>query len=127
MVMTSPMKKILVVDDSSTALMMSMTILAREPYVLLSARDGQEAVAKAKDARPDLILMDVMMPRMNGYEACRELRRFPETRRIPVLLVTTRGEETSVEQGYEAGCTDYVTKPISGPELLAKVRTYLAG
>jgi len=120
-----PMKKILIVDDSSTALMMSMTILAREPYVLMSARDGKEAVAKAKDARPDLILMDVVMPRMNGFEACQELRQHPETRKIPVLLVTTRGEESSVEKGFEAGCTDYVTKPISGPELLAKVRTYL--
>jgi CheY-like chemotaxis protein len=122
---TAPMKKILIVDDSSTALMMSMTILSKEPYVLLSARDGQEAVAKAKTTRPDLILMDVVMPRMNGLEACQEIRSFPETRNIPVLLVTTRGEEQSVEKGYEAGCTDYVTKPISGPELLAKVRTYL--
>jgi PleD family two-component response regulator len=121
-----PMKKILVVDDSSTALMMSMTVLSREPYILFSARDGQEAVHKARSERPDLILMDVIMPRMNGFEACQELRSFSETRHVPILLVTTRGEEKSVERGFEVGCTDYVTKPINGPELLAKVRTYLS-
>ena len=121
------MKKILVVDDSSTALMMSMTVLSKEPYILFSARDGQEAVNKARSERPDLILMDVVMPRMNGFEACQELRNFVETRNVPILLVTTRGEEASVEKGFEVGCTDYVTKPINGPELLEKVRTYLAG
>jgi CheY-like chemotaxis protein len=118
-------KKLLVVDDSRTALMMSMTILSRGPYVLVSAHDGAEAVAKAKTERPDLIVMDVVMPRMTGIEACAEIRRCPETRGIPVLLVTTRGEEENVARGREAGCTAYLTKPINGPELLAKIREYL--
>ncbi len=123
---TNPQKKVLVVDDSSTALMMSMTILSRGPYVLLAAHDGEEAVAKAKAERPDLIVMDVVMPRMNGIEACRELRRCAETQMIPILLVTTRGEEHNVQQGLASGCNGYLTKPINGPELLAKIRDYLA-
>jgi CheY-like chemotaxis protein len=120
-----PQKKVLVVDDSRTALMMSMTILSRGPYVLVAAHDGEEAVAKAKAERPDLIVMDVVMPRMTGIEACAELRRCPETRTIPVLLVTTRGEEEYVAEGHAAGCTEYLTKPINGPVLLAKIREYL--
>jgi len=119
-------KKVLVVDDSSTALLMSMTILSRGPYVLVAAHDGEEAVAKARAERPDLIVMDVVMPRMNGIEACRELRRLPETQKIPILLVTTRGEEHNVLAGRSSGCTDYLTKPINGAELLAKIREYLA-
>jgi DNA-binding response OmpR family regulator len=119
-------KKVLVVDDSRTALMMSMTILSRGPYVLVAAHDGEEAVAKAKAERPDLIVMDVVMPRMTGIEACAELRRCPETRKIPVLLLTTRGEEENVIRGLESGCTEYLTKPINGAELLAKIRQHLA-
>ena len=120
------MIRVLVVDDSRTALMMSMTILSRGPYVLLAAHDGEEAVAKAKAERPDLIVMDVVMPKMTGIEACLELRRCPETSAIPVLLVTTRGEEEFVAKGREAGCTEYLTKPVNGPELMAKIRDYLA-
>jgi DNA-binding response OmpR family regulator len=124
--MASTRKKVLVVDDSRTALMMSMTIIARGPYVLVEAHDGEEAVAKAKTERPDLIVMDVVMPRMTGLEACAELRRCPETRTIPVLLLTTRGEEENVIRGLESGCTEYLTKPVNGPELLAKIRQHLA-
>jgi CheY-like chemotaxis protein len=123
--MPEPLKKILVVDDSSTALLMSMTILSRGGFVLIAAHDGVEAVEKAHAEHPDLIVMDVVMPKMDGFEACRELRRSEDTRNIPVLLVTTRGEPVNVEKGYESGCTDYLSKPIRGPELLAKVRGHL--
>lgn len=115
-------KKILVVDDSKTCLFMESTLLRKGPYDLLTAADGEEAVRKAVSEHPDLILMDVVMPRMTGFEACRELKSRPETRDIPIILVTTRGEGENVETGYEAGCTDYVTKPVDGVELLAKVR-----
>jgi DNA-binding response OmpR family regulator len=94
---------------------------------VVSARDGQEGVEKAESERPDLILMDVMMPRMNGFEACRRLHEGERTRDIPVIMVSTRGELESVESGYESGCADYVTKPINGLELLSKVRSHLGG
>jgi DNA-binding response OmpR family regulator len=120
-------KKILVVDDSKTALFMVTTILKKEPYQLLTATDGQQAVDVATAEHPDLVLMDVVMPRMTGFEACRELKRREETKSIPVILVTTRGEEENVEIGFESGCNDYVTKPVNGQELLAKVRDLVAG
>jgi CheY-like chemotaxis protein len=119
-------KKILVVDDSKTALFMVTTILRKGPYELLTATDGQQAVEIATAQHPDLVLMDVVMPHMTGFEACRELKRRAETKAIPVILVTTRGEEENVETGYGSGCNDYVTKPVNGPELLAKVRDLVA-
>jgi DNA-binding response OmpR family regulator len=119
-------KKILVVDDSKTALFMVTTTLRKAPYQVITAGDGQEAVEVATAERPDLILMDVIMPRMTGFEACRELRRREETRFIPVILVTTRGESDNIESGFDSGCSDYVTKPINGQELLAKVRDHIA-
>ena len=118
-------KNILLVDDSNTALMIEQMLLSSTPYRIQTARDGQEAVAKATAEPPDLILMDVVMPNMTGLEACRALRAQPSTRAIPIILVTTRGESTSVEAGYESGCNDYVTKPINRLELLSKLRDQL--
>lgn len=118
-------KKILIVDDSSTVLLLEKMILSKGPYDVVSARDGQEGLEKAEAERPDLILMDVIMPRMDGFEACRRLREREATRDIPVIMVSTRGELESVESGYESGCSDYVTKPINGFELLSKIRSYL--
>ncbi len=117
-----PKKKILLVDDSATVLLMEKMILAKGPYDLVVAKDGQEGVEKAAAEKPDLILMDVMMPRLTGFEACKKIRAHGPTARIPVILVTTRGEEESMKQGFEAGCNAYVTKPINGADLLAKVR-----
>lgn len=118
-------KKILLVDDSSTVLLFEKMVLSKEPYDLVVAKDGQEGLEKAVAERPHLILMDVMMPRLNGFEACRHLRAQPGTAAIPVILVTTRGEADSVQTGKAAGCTDYVTKPINGAELLTKVRAHV--
>lgn len=118
--------KILVVDDSKTSIFVESALLRRGHYQIITANDGREAVDRALADRPDLILMDVVMPRMTGIEACAELRRHEDTRAIPVILVTTKGEEADVEAGYRSGCTDYVTKPVDGLELLAKVRSYLA-
>lgn len=119
-------KKILVVDDSRTALFMETMILRNAGWSLVTASDGAEAVEKATAEKPDLILMDVIMPRMTGFEACRALRAQEVTRHIPIILVTTRGEEENVEKGFESGCSDYVTKPINNLELLAKIQDHLS-
>ena len=120
-----PRKKILLVDDSSTILMMEKFILRNDPYVLITATNGEEAVRKAQSEQPDLILLDVIMPRMGGFEACRLIRDEASTKHIPIIMVTTRGEAVNVETGWVSGCTDYVTKPINAVELLAKVRNLL--
>jgi DNA-binding response OmpR family regulator len=118
-------KKILLVDDAETILMMERMILNKAGYELITAKDGQEAVSKAQNERPDLILMDVVMPKMNGFEACKHIRANDATKAIPIILVTTRGEAESVESGFESGCDEYVTKPINGLEIVSKVKSAL--
>lgn len=125
--MSDRKRKILLVDDSNTALMVERLLLGGASYDIVTARDGREAVEKAAVERPDLILMDVMMPNMTGIEACRALRAMPSTRDIPIILVTTRGEPENVGRGLASGCSDYITKPIDGAELMAKVRQYVEG
>jgi len=119
-------KKILVVDDSKTALMMEREILEKHTsYQCVTAADGREAVQKAQQECPDLVLMDVVMPHMNGFEACVAMRQHPITREIPIVLVTTRGEECYMEAGFQSGCNDYITKPVDGAELVALLQSYL--
>lgn len=120
------MKKILMVDDSCTARLVNRMIFSqRTNYELISASDGKEAVEKAHEVRPDIILMDVVMPRMTGLEACRALKKDKETQKIPVILLTTRGEEQYVQEGYASGCSDYLTKPVNDAELLDLLKAYL--
>jgi CheY-like chemotaxis protein len=123
---TDMKKKILLADDSGTILMMEKMILARGPYELVTAKDGLEAVEKALSERPDLILLDLVMPHLTGLQVLQRLRADESTRETPIIMVTTRGETSSVEAGYAHGCTDYVTKPIDSMELLEKVRGLLA-
>lgn len=119
-----PTQKILLVDDSMTTLFMEEMILNGR-YDVVKASNGEEAIAKAKVERPDLILLDVIMPKLDGFSACRALRALEETRETPIIMVTTRGEEENVERGYESGCNDYITKPINSLELIAKVENLL--
>jgi DNA-binding response OmpR family regulator len=118
-------KKILLVDDSSTVVMMERMILAAERFEIVTAANGQEGYDRAKAEQPDLILMDMVMPRMNGIEAVKALRGDESTKHIPIIMVTTRGEAESMELGFASGCNDYVTKPVNSAELLAKVRSIL--
>jgi len=118
-------KKVLLVDDSNTVLLMEKMILAKGPYELVTARDGVEAVAKAKSEMPDIILLDVMMPNLDGLSACAAIRSNPDTAHIPIVMVTTRGEEHNIETAFRNGCNDYVTKPINGLELLTKLQNIL--
>ena len=119
-------KKILLVDDSAVALMAAKMIVRRSgKYELLEAKDGEQAVAMAIAELPDLIVMDVVMPKMDGFEACRALREEESTKEIPIIMVTTRGEAENVETGYASGCNDYVTKPVNAMELMEKVESLI--
>lgn len=117
--------RVLLADDSATILMMQKMLLSREPIELITASDGREAFEKACSERPDLVVLDVVMPHLTGFEVCRRLRQTEGFQETPILLVTTRGEPENVENGYASGCTDYITKPIDSAEFLAKVREYL--
>lgn len=118
-------KKILLVDDSPTAILWQRLILEDDPYDILVATDGEECVRVAKAERPDLVLLDVVMPRMGGFEALRALRAESTLHGMPILMVTTRSEMPNVMEGYESGCNEYITKPVDRTELLTKVRSYL--
>jgi len=115
-------KKILIVDDSKVAAMTQQLILRslRECEVI-TAEDGIKGVEKAVSEQPDLILMDVVMPRMNGFEACRLIRGHEATESIPIIMVTTRSESAHVDEGFASGCNDYIYKPIDASQLLEKI------
>ncbi|MFE8605562.1 response regulator [Archangium violaceum] len=121
----SQKKKILLVDDSQTVLLMHQLLLADRGYELITARDGQDAVETAMAERPDIIFMDVLMPRVDGFAACQALRAHESTRHIPIIMVTTRGEPQNVQRGFESGCSDYITKPFNVNEFLDKLERYL--
>lgn len=119
-------KKVLLVDDSSTTLMMEEMILKQSTsYECVTAKDGMDAISRAVVENPDLVLMDVVMPRLNGFEACKRMRREQSLRDIPIILVTTRGEEEYVEAGFQSGCNDYITKPVNSFELVTLLQSYL--
>lgn len=118
-------KKVLLVDDQNTVLMMERTVLQGAGYDTITAKNGVEAIQKALLERPDLILMDVVMPQMDGLAACRTLRAREETKSIPIIMCTTRGESGAIQAGYDAGANEYITKPFNGLELVAKLQEYL--
>jgi CheY-like chemotaxis protein len=119
-------KKILLVDDSSTTRVLHRTLITQETnYTVQSATDGMDAMQKALAEKPDLILMDVMMPKMSGLEVCRLLRENERTKSIPIVLLTHRTGEEDAGAGFKSGCNEYLAKPVSGPELLGVLRKYL--
>ena len=118
-------KTILLVDDSTTVLLMEAFIFRNEPYDLVTATDGVEAIERATVHRPDLILLDMTMPRLDGIAACRRLREDDATRAIPVIIIANRGEAEALQKQCDCGYTDFVMKPINAVELLTKVRTIL--
>src|ERR1051326_5255604 len=120
-------KKVLLVDDSKTILLMERMILGGGAYELSTALDGEEGVEKPRAELPDLTLMAVVMPPMNGFEACRCIRSGAATAAIPVIMVTTPGEIESVAAGYESGRAGSLVNPLDAQELLAKVQSYLGG
>lgn len=118
-------KKILLVDDTDTILLFLKTLLAGQNFEFLTAKNGAEAVEKARRERPDLVLLDIFMPVMDGIEACRVMKGDPELKDIPVVIVTARSEAENVERCLDAGCDDYVFKPVRKLELLDKINRLL--
>jgi two-component system phosphate regulon response regulator PhoB len=118
-------EKILVVEDEADILEVLEYTLAREGYRVLGSRDGAEALVLARREAPRLILLDLMLPGLDGLEVCRRLKADAVTRDVPIIMVTAKGEESDVVLGLGLGADDYVTKPFSPKELVARIRTVL--
>ena len=106
-------------------LLLEQLILKKEPYQLINTKNGMEGMDKALEMQPDLALMDVLMPQMNGFDAVRWRRQRDATRALPIVMVTTQAEAEDMEVGYPSGCCDYNTKPIDSTDLLTKARKIL--
>ncbi len=119
------MRKILVVDDEIGARTLIGIMLDRGGFEVLKAGDANQALAMLNDDTPDLIILDVMMPGMDGIDLCKAIRQRPATSETPVLILSTRGDAEAVMKGVEAGATDYLPKPILHHDLVAKVRHLL--
>lgn len=118
-------ERILVIEDEEDILALVHYNLAKEGYQVLCATSGEEGVQLAREQSPELILLDLMLPGIDGLEVCRQLKKEPATQAIPIVMVTAKGEESDVVAGLELGAEDYVTKPFSIRILLARVRTVL--
>lgn len=116
-------KKVLVVDDSATERHVLGEILSKKGFQVVYAESGEKGVTDAKSEMPDLILMDVVMPGLNGFQATRAITQDEATKHIPVIICTTKGQETDKIWGLRQGAKDYVTKPINAEELLGKIAT----
>ena len=119
------LRAILVVDDTEAYRQLLQLMLAEEKYGVLEAEDGVQALAVAADGSPDLILLDVMMPQKDGYQVCAELKANPRTREIPVIFLSAKAEPEDKVKGLELGAVDFITKPFSRGEILARVRMQL--
>ena len=122
----TPMSPIVLVVEDETALVTLLRYnLEREGFRVAEAGDGEEALLVAREQKPDLVLLDWMLPLLSGLEVCRQMRRMPETRGVPIIMLTARGEEGDKLRGLDSGADDYVTKPFSPSELIARVRAVL--
>ena len=115
------MALILIVDDSPTEVFVMQKALETHGFKTAAAENGEEGVRKAREMKPDLIFMDIVMPGVNGYQATRMLINDPETSLIPIIMVTTKGQETDKLWGMRQGARDYIVKPVSQADLLAKI------
>jgi DNA-binding response OmpR family regulator len=119
--------RVLVADDDADILALVAFRLERSGYEVLLATDGEEALRLAVEESPDLAVLDVMMPKMDGYEVTRRIRDNESTSRLPIILLTARAQQSDVDQGMLAGADDYVKKPFSPQELRARVQAVLEG
>ena len=116
---------VLIVEDQEALVTMLKYNLEGVGFRVNTAGDGEEALVAAAEEVPDLILLDWMLPLMSGIEVCRQLRSKPETKRVPIIMLTARGEETDKLRGLDSGCDDYITKPFSPAELIARINAVL--
>lgn len=119
-------KKVLVIEDDPSASELMVYTLEPKGYQVITASNGLEGLKKAMDERPDLIILDIMLPGLDGYEVCQRLRREPETVGLPILMMSAKARQDDVDTGIKVGGDDYLTKPVKPSEILAKVETLLA-
>jgi twitching motility two-component system response regulator PilH len=117
-----PIKNVLVVDDSPTDRQYLSDLLSKSGYQVLTAENAEEAISKTKELKPDLVLMDVVMPGQNGFQATRALTKDEATKHIPIIICTTKGQDTDKTWGMKQGAKDYVVKPVVAAELLKKIQ-----
>jgi DNA-binding response OmpR family regulator len=116
---------VLAADDDEDILALVAFRLERSDYTVIQARDGEEALRLALETAPDLAVLDVMMPKLDGFELTRRLRAEQATSRMPIILLTARAQDADVQQGFDAGADDYIRKPFSPQELRARVQAIL--
>ncbi len=116
---------VLIVEDEAALVTLLRYNLEGEGFRVAEANDGEQALVLAKEETPDIVLLDWMLPLMSGIEVCRQMRRIPATRDVPIILLTARGEETDKVRGLDSGADDYITKPFSPAELIARIRAVL--
>ena len=119
-------KKVLIADDEANIVAALEFLLRRNGYEVMAAQNGEEALRGIESFAPDLVLLDVMMPRISGYEVCRRMRERPEWRHIKIVMLSAKGREAEVSKGVSLGADLYVTKPFSNTELLGRVGELLA-
>ncbi|HEV8617105.1 MAG TPA: response regulator [Methylomirabilota bacterium] len=118
--------RVLIVEDEPHIVLSLEFLLQRAGYDTLTAADGEEGLALVRRLRPDVVLLDVMLPKRNGYEICQAVKADPELRGIPILMLSARGQEVEVLKGLELGAAAYVTKPFGNAEILEAIRAVLA-
>ena len=119
-----PIQKILVVDDSKTELHHLSDVLGKRGYSVRTAENGEEALRRLNEDKPDLILMDVVMPGQNGFQLTRTITRDPRFAGVPVIMCTSKNQETDRVWGLRQGARDYIVKPVDGDELIAKIKSF---
>ncbi len=117
--------RILIVDDNPRNIQILGTILKHEGYQIIIAQNGYQAIKATKKAPPDLILLDIMMPQMDGFETCKKLKQDSAAKEIPIIFLTAKADTEDIVKGFEMGAVDYVTKPFNSVELLARVKTHM--
>lgn len=118
-------KKVLIVDDEPNIVISLEFLMKREGFEVSIARDGEEALRKVEESMPDLILLDVMMPKKSGFEVCQQLRGNPAYAGLKIIMLTAKGRDTEVTKGLDLGADSYMTKPFSTKELAAQVKSLL--
>jgi twitching motility two-component system response regulator PilH len=119
-----PIQKILVVDDSKTELFHLSDVLGKRGYAVRTAENGEEALRRLGEEKPDLVLMDVVMPGANGFQLTRTITRDPRFADVPVIMCTSKNQETDKVWGMRQGARDYIVKPINADELIAKIKAF---